>query len=340
MRNAKSQALKVCAVSASIRSMPVIIEVPGVIEAEKSVAVTSQVAGIIKRIAFTPGEEVKQKQLLFELEPATFLQALEQARANLQRDLVNLEQNKVNSQRLQALVSSSDVSKQEAENAKMLELAQEASVAASQAQVRQAEIQLGYTKIFSPMQGKAGIINIKEGGYAAINGSLPLVIINKVDTVLVDFYLPQKQLSIVLQQQKQGNLPAEIMTESNDKILGTGKLVFIDNKINEQTGTILLKVELANQEQLFLPGMIVAVRLIVKVDTKAVVIPNIAVQTDQQGHFVYCIENNRAIIRRIKVSRQDREWAVIEQGIQEGDRVITLLSPNLHEGSLVKEKVD
>ena len=230
---------------------------------------------------------------------------------------------------------------QAAEQAQTTAMVQGAMVVLSKAELQQAEIQLEHTKIYSPINGKSGDIMVNEGDYVMTGGlSSPMVVVNQLEKVLVNFYVTQEKLNTILSCQKKGILKAKIATEDNKKILGVGELVFIDNKVNSQTGMLLLKVAVANQDYIVWPGMIVTVRLIVDTEADAVVVPVKAVQLDQYGYFVYCVENNKVKINRVKIARQLERLVVIKTGLKGGEKVITVLPPNLAEGVIVEESMD
>jgi multidrug efflux system membrane fusion protein len=201
--------------------------------------------------------------------------------------------------------------------------------------MRQAVIQLGYTKIRSPIKGKSGVVAVKAGDLVVANALTPLVTINKLDPILADFSLTQRELKDVLTYQKRGTLQVEVAYEDENKVFKDGELIFIDNTINNQTGTVLLKARVKNRDNTLWPGMMVAISLILTIEPHAMVVPTSAIQVDEQGHFVYCLEDNKVKIHRVEVSRQVQDLSVIAQGLKGIEKVITSVPPNLAEGDLV-----
>ena len=322
------------------KKIPVVLTVQAAI-AETSVTIMPQVAGTIQHIAFMQGDNVEAQQLLFELDSRPFVQNLAQAKAALQSAEANLAQGSRDAARQQTLVRAENISRQAAEHTKTTELTQRAAVAVAKAQVLQAEIQLSYTKIYAPIAGKSGEVTVQVGDYVTANGVMSLARINQLDNVLINFYVPQEEISRIVQTQQQAPLQALIFNEHSGQQLGKGELVFIDNQVNKQTAMVLLKVKVRNIKAKLLPGMLVKVRLIVCVDEAAVVVPVQAVQRDQKGKFVYCIdEHNKVVVARVVVARQVDAEAVIAEGINAGAKVITVLPPNLAEGAQVKETTD
>jgi multidrug efflux system membrane fusion protein len=319
-----------------IQPMPVLLQAPGSVEPVETVGIMPQVTGTILRIAFAEGERVEENQLLFELDPAPFLENLKQAIANLAKDDVTLMQNIRDAKRYQNLAQLEFVTRQQAEQAQMTADAQRAVVDADIALVRQAEIQLSYTQIHSPLKGKTGAISVKPGDLVVANAATPLVVINQLDAVLIDFNLIQADLKRLLAYHQKGTLQVEVGYEGEENFLKKGDLVFIDNMINSQTGTLLLKAKVNNVDNALWPGMMVAVNLILTTEPRAIVVPATAIQIDQQGNFVYCVEENKVKVHRVDVSRQVQDLAVIAKGLSGLETVITTIPPDLAEGDWVE----
>jgi len=323
-----------------IDPMPILLQVPGSIEAEQSVVITSQITGTLRRIAFEQGQEVEAGQLLFELDTAPFVQSLDQAANIYKRDNVTLIQNRLDAQRNIELEKMEYVTKQQAEQSAAIMHSQEATVASDETLVKQAEIQLSYTKILSPLAGKTGAVTVRPGDLITASSASPLVTINQLEGVLADFNLTQGQLGQLINYQKKGTLQVEIHSEDNAKFLGKGELVFIDNQVNSQSGTILLKAKIPNKEQALWPGMLINIKMILAIEPKAIVIPIAAIQYDQNGSFVYCLDSDRAKSRRIKVDRQIEDKAVISQGLKLGETILISLPPNLTDNSQVRVETE
>ncbi len=321
---------------ASIRPMPYLLHAPGIIEAKNTVAITPQITAIIKHINFSQGEDVARGQLLFELDSASFVENILHAKAILAKDQVTLLQNEADAKRLEELAKLEYVTTQQAEQAATIASSQAKVANSDLSELHQAEIQLGYTKIYSPMNGKTGNVVARIGDLAVANSAVPLVIINQLDPVLVNFNLTQHQLKTLLHYQKQQPLKVKVLIDDEIKSIKHGKLVFIDNAINQQTGTFLLKAEIDNSDHAVWPGMLVTVDVIVTIDNNAIVIPVNAIQIDQQGSFVYVVENNKSIIKRIDVSRQIDNLAVIAKGLLGTEEVIITVPPNFTEGTIVQ----
>jgi membrane fusion protein, multidrug efflux system len=319
---------------AEIKPMPLEIHLTGSIESVKSVTIRSQVTGTIKRIAFSAGQNVTAGQLLFEINPNSFQAMLKQAKANLEKSRAKLREDAANAERFGKLAKKGFVSQQQYDQAISTAAMQKATVAADQENVNQALIQLNYTKITVPIKGKTGNVTVREGDLVIANDTL--IIVNQLDPVLANFNLPQNKLPQLILYQAKNPIIVEIWNETKNQFLGKGELAFIDNTVNPATGTILLKAKISNPKQLMWPGLMISVKLILTTEMKALVVPSEAVRVDQQGNFVYRVENNKAIIHRILVDRQINKWSVIKNGLSSGDQVITIASPDLKDMSEVQ----
>lgn len=329
-----TQPLAVTTVHARIQAMPFLIQTVGAVEAEKSVLVIPQVSGVIRAINFTEGQNVQAGQLLMTIDPTAQQLNLQQAEANLARDKAQLQLAEANAKRYGALVKLEYVTRQQYEEAVATAAAQRAVVAADQDQVQQAQLQLDYTQVRAPISGKTGSLTVKVGDLVTANGTNPLVTINQLGSVLINFSIPQTQLSALLRYQRQGTLSVLTRAGHNQSYI-PGQLVFIDNTVNPQTGTVTLKAKIDNNNQLLWPGQAVTVRLILAMQPNAIVIPSTALQIDQNGYFVYIVLDGKAKIQRLTVDRQIDQYAVISAGLKGQETILTQIPPNLKEGSPV-----
>lgn len=316
------------------RSAPLFIKTQGTIEASQSVAIQPQVTGIIKKIGFTAGQEVKTGQLLFEIDPVTYQAALVKTQANLAKDEASLRATEKDKASYELLVKKGFVSQQQYNQIKAQFGEQSSMIKLDKAAILQAQAELNYTQIKAPIDGKTGDITVKEGELVSAPNSKVLVTINQLNPVFVDFYLPQDYLTLLMQyQNKNSSLSVKIYSENQGQLLDTAQLSFIDNTVNSNTGTILLKATAPNKNHLLWPGQSVSVKLIFTIDKNILAIPSQAVQTDQQGQFVYLIKNNQAYITHIKILRQIGHWTFINQGLNQDDLVAITFPPDLQDKS-------
>ena len=319
------------------KTMPVTLDAVGTVEAERSVEVRAQVSGILKRAAFVEGQRVKAGDLLFEIEAAPFVAALEQAKAALARDRAQADNAKAQLDRLAPLSEQGYVTRGEIDQARAAAAAAAATVAADEAALSKAEIDLSYTRIHAPITGRTGNLLLKPGNLVSINSSL--VTINQTQPVLVRFTVPQQQLDDVRRYQKKNDIAVEVRAEgSAGTPLGAGKLVFVDNAVNAQTGTVLLKARLPNKEETLLPGQFVGVRAILAQEPNRVVLPETALQTGQQGRFVYLVDNGKAKLQTVTVDRQVGDEVVVSQGLEGGESLIVRFPRDLAPGTAVTTK--
>jgi multidrug efflux system membrane fusion protein len=333
-------ALIVKATRAIIKPMPVLIEAVGTVEPEHSVQVRAQVSGVLQSVLFKEGDKVKAGQLLFQIDPRTFEASHKQAQAQLARDQAQLENSRVQQERLEPLLKREFITRQEYDLAVTSVKSLEATVAADRALVEQARIQFEFSRIHAPINGRTGALAIKSGNLVAAGaggGGAPLVTINSTDPILVTFSVPERQLDEIRSQQNDKGMRIEILTDNSAPPVADGKLVFIDNTITAQTGTVLLKTRVDNRNEALWPGQFVNVRIVLKIEPEAVVVPEAAVQPGQDGSFVYLIDqDNKVQVQPVKVSRQIRGEVVIASGVRAGDRVITEIPQALQPGAVVR----
>ncbi len=171
----------------------------------------------------------------------------------------------------------------------------------------------------------------------AAGGGVPLVTINSTDPILVSFSIPERQLEEIRRYQYEKDMRIEILGDRSGPAAAEGKLVFIDNTVTPQTGTVVLKTRVVNKDEILWPGQFANVRIILRIETEAVVVPEAAVQPGQDGSFVYLIDPaSKVVVRSVKVSRQIGNEVVIAAGIKSGDQVITEIPQALEPGATVR----
>lgn len=323
-------------VPVKLEAVPIVLDAVGTVEAEGSVAVRAEATGTLQNIYFREGDLVKAGQLLFQIDPAIPQADVERARANLARDQATLAEARAQTRRLAPLAQKEYVTRQEYTQAIAQEQAAAATARANQAELKAAQIQLGRTRVHAPISGRAGALTIKQGNLVSANSQDPLVTINTISPVLVAFSTAQENLQEIRARDRGQPLEVQIRRNANDPVLTTGKLAFIDNAIDPQTGTIKLKARIPNENEVIWPGELVTVRLILGVQENAIVVPESALQPGQQGSFVYLIENAKAKMQPVTVARQVEAKAVIAKGLRPGQQVVVNAPQNLRPGAPVK----
>jgi len=309
-----------------VQPMPVFLQAVGQVQSEHSVQIQPQVSGQLQAVYFAEGDEVSKGQKLFRIDPSQYETALVAAKAEL-------EYAKEQAKRLAPLAGKEYVTTQEYDNAR-------AAVDQAQAKLEQAEINLAYTDIRAPISGRTGSLGAKPGNLVAPGDSAPLVVINQMRPILVQYSIPQQSLSELRRYQAQGSIRIFITHEDGSGDLGEGALVFVDNAVNTDTGTVLLKARVPNEHEQLWPGQYVGVRTRLTVQPEALTVPQSAVETGQNGNFVYVIEQGKAAVRDVKVDRQVGELAVVASGLKAGETVVTQVPRNLRPGIAVTPITD
>lgn len=330
--------LVVKAATVVTKPMPVLIEAVGTVEPEHSVQVRAQVSGVLEKVLFKEGDKVAAGQQLFQIDPRTFEASYRQAQAQLARNMAQLENAKVQQERLEPLLKREFITRQEFDVAVTSTKSLEATVAADRALVEQARIQLDFARIQAPISGRTGTLAIKPGNLVpTAGGGVPLVTINSTDPILVTFSIPERQLEEIRLNQNDSDMRIEILPDRNGPAVAEGKLVFIDNTVTPQTGTVLLKTRVVNKNETLWPGQFVNVRVVLKIEPDAVVVPEAAVQPGQEGSFVYLINaENKVVVRPVKIARQIGGEVVVASGVKAGDSVITEIPQALQPGATVR----
>jgi membrane fusion protein, multidrug efflux system len=319
------------------RPMPFELAATGTVEPLQTVAVQAQVGGILQRVAFREGDEVKQGQLLFQLDPRPYRAALDQALAALARDRAQAANAAEDVKRYQALVEKQYVTAQQYDQVRTAAEAAQATLAGSQAAVDQARLNLQYSTIRAPISGRTGSLLIREGNLVRTNTVQPLVVINRIRPILTRFAVPAVNLPLI-----QAHLGKDIVVRAEPSSGGgpsEGGLSFVDNAVDTATGTILLKGRFPNDDGSLWPGAFVNVRLQLYVEPDALVIPAAAVVSGQQGSFVFVIQqDSSASTKAVTVNRTAGDFAIVSGDVQPGDRVVIDGQLRLRQGSKVQIK--
>jgi multidrug efflux system membrane fusion protein len=294
------------------------------VEAYSTVSVRPQVTGTLTRVHFKEGQDVKKGDLLFTIDPRPFEAALKQAEATLAKDLALLANAREQARRYAELVKKEYVSREQYDQVQANANALEAAVEADRAAVETAKVQLSYCHIYSTMDGRVGSLLVYEGNLLRVNDVTPMIIINQISPINVAFSLPEQNLTEIKKRVAGTNLKVEAISPDSEDRLEEGTLSFIDNAVDRTTGTIKLKGTYANANRRLWPGQFVRVVLTLSNQSDAVVIPSQAVQTGQDGQHVFVLKPDSAVeLRSVVVSRTLGAEAVIEKGLQPGEKVVT-----------------
>ena len=307
----------------STRSMPVQLQAIGNVEATSTVSIKAQISGQLINVHFKEGDFVKKGQLLFTIDPAPFEADLRKAEAMLAKDEAQALNAKLDAERYAGLGREGVVSKQQVDAAQAASNAMVATVAADKAAIEATKINLQYTKIYSPINGRTGNVGVKEGNLVKANDVPILVTINQIEPIYVSFSVPEQQLSDVKKYLGSKTLHVEASPQGSPQHY-EGKLTFIDNAVDLTTGTIKLKATFDNREHALWPGQFVDVGLTLSVQPNAIIVPSTAVQTSQSGTFVYVVNQDMTVQQQpVKIGWAAGDTTIIASGLQPGQKVVT-----------------
>jgi membrane fusion protein, multidrug efflux system len=362
-------------VTAHVVAKPIPVTIPGVGTAEPlaTVQIRAQVTGQLSKIHFTEGQDVQKGAPLFTLDARPFDAALQQAEAVLARDTAQAKNAQSQRVRYEDLFKRGLIPRDQYETQMATAAALESTLAADQATIENAKLNLQYTRILAPISGRTGALNVHEGDLVRANDTTPLVIINQVAPIYVTFSVPGRYLPDIRRYQAQQSLKIEARitpggtpgapqvappnagatsidtTDGGSKAdppppsptgamatIEAGTVSFIDNSVDPTTGTIKMKGTFANADHALWPGLFVQVTLILRTDPNAIVVPSVAVQSTQAGQFVFVVTPDRtAEVRNVTVERQQGDESVITNGLRPGEEVVTDGQLRLTTGSRV-----
>jgi len=305
------------------RDMDVIRRTPGTVLANTMVQVTSQVQGIIESESFKEGQFVKKGDLLFQIDPRPFQAALEQVQAQLAKDRAQLVSAQADSDRAVALAQRGIVSEQQRDQLVAAAKALQASIASDQAAINFAQLNVEYSQIRSPVNGKTGPVLIQPGNLVQANSTSPIVTITEIQPVRISFTLPQSDLGLILARQRESALVAIADVKDSNGNPVSAPVNFVSNVISDKSGTVELRATFANEELTFLPGQLVNIRVVLDKIRNAVVVPHDAVNDGPNGTYVYVVDNGKARQQPVKVVFDDSSNVAIEGDVKPGDKVIT-----------------
>jgi len=320
------------------KSVPIKLHAIGNVQAYSTVTVKAMVGGTLTRVNFREGDFVKKGELLFTLDPRPFEVQLKQMEANLARDKAQAENARQQATRYKELVANGYVAQEQYEQIFATAQAADATVEADRAAVENAKLQLEYCYIQSPIDGVTGNLLVHEGNVVKAN-DISLVVINQIKPILVAFSVPGQNLPEIKKFLAEGKPNVEVSPTNKEFQPATGELVFIDNGVDPQTGTIQLKGRFPNAEKRLWPGEFLNVDLFLSRLDHSVVVPSQAVQAGQSGQYVLVIKSDQTVeVRPVTVAKVVDEEAVIQQGIQVGEEVVTDGHVRLVPGSKVQVK--
>ena len=321
------------------KEMPIEATVVGTVEAYSTVAVRAQVTGELKAVNFRQGEDVSSGQVLFTLDPRPLEAALNQAEANLQRDTAQLANAKVIAQRMDDLVERGVGTREQRDTARTQAAALEAVVGADAAIVENARVQLQYATIRAPIAGRTGVLMVNAGNLVRANDQTPLVVINQVSPIYASFGIPEALLPNLRRYMAQRELQVLATPPNEDVPPAEGSITFVDNQVDQTTGTIRIKATFPNANRRLWPGQFVNVTIRMSSDPRAIVVPTVAVQAGPDGQYVFVVKNDSTVeMRPVTVARSAGSETVLREGVKPGETIVTDGQLRLVPGSRISVK--
>ena len=316
-------AAPVLVAKAQKKIVPLVVEAIGAVEPIRATAVRSQVTGTLVKIAIQEGQNVKEGDLLFEIDSRPFQNALKSAEADLQKVKVQLETARAQVARYRTLTADQMVSKEQFEKISDIARSLESEVLADESRVATAKLQLEYCSIRAPLTGRTGNLNVHQGDLVrSSEAGGVLVTINQLNPIYVTFGVPQQYLATLSRYHAAGTVKVKVVPPGIDEQPEQGELTFLDNMVDSSTGTLKLKGTFPNTSHRLWPGQFATVTVTLD-SPEALTIPSSAVQNSQTGSFVYVVkEDKTAELRPVVVERAYAADTVITSGLKEGETIV------------------
>jgi multidrug efflux system membrane fusion protein len=327
---------------AETRDVPIYLDGLGTVQASATVTVRAMVDGPLQEVRFKEGQDVRAGDVLARIDPRIYQAALDQAVAKKKQDEATLANARLDSARYAKLAATAYASAQQADQARSTVAQLEAQVQSDQAQIDNARTQLSYTTVTAPIDGRVGFRQVDAGNIVRAGDATGLATITTLRPITVQFTLPQQALAQVAAAMAEGTpvvlaLPQDTTASAARPVLDTGTLTVLDNQVDPMTGTIRLRASFPNERLQLWPGAFVTVRLQVETRHDATVVPPVAVQRGPQGTYLYVLNADQTVSRRlVRVSHEDMLLAVIADGLEPGERVVVDGASRLTDGAKVK----
>jgi len=321
------------------KDVPIYLEGLGTVQAFNTVTIRSRVDGQLLKVAFEEGQDVQAGDLLVQIDPAPYKTQLAQAEAKKGQDEAQLSNAKVDLQRYEELLKNEGVTQQVYDTQKAMVSQLEATIKADQAAIDSVKVQLDYTTIKSPIDGRVGIRQVDQGNMVHANDVNGLVVITQLKPISIVFTLPQQMLEKIQTEIAKGDAALKVLAIGQDNVTveAEGTLAVIDNQIDTTTSTIKLKATFSNSDLRLWPGEFVTARLLLTIRKDSTVVPASVVQRGPQGAFVFVILENQTVeVRNVKVAQIEQGEALIEEGLHPGEQVVVDGQYKLQQGSKIR----
>jgi membrane fusion protein, multidrug efflux system len=305
------------------KSMPLSLNVIGTAEAYSNVAVHAQITGSLTSVNFKEGDDVAKGQVLFTLDTRPLDAALQQAQAALARDEAQAAQAKSTAARYLDLQNRGIATKEQADQSATTAAALVATLESDRAAVENAKVQLQYATIAAPIAGRTGALIVHEGNLVRANDASPLVVINQVAPIYVSFGIPEGQLPSLRRYLAQGTVHVEA-AGAGETTASSGRITFIDNAVDSTTGQIRIKASFPNEDHRLWPGQFVNIVVTLSTEPNAIVVPTVAMQSGQQGTYVFVVKPDMTVeLRPVVTERQAQEETIVSNGLVADEIVVT-----------------
>jgi membrane fusion protein, multidrug efflux system len=331
-----AERVPVLVASAKSADVPVYLDGVGTVRALNTVSVRPQVDGKLINVSFREGQDVEKGFVLAKIDPAIYQAAYDQAIAKKAQDEAQLANARLDLERYARLAATNAVNKQQLDTQKATVKQLEAQVQIDEALINNARANLSYTDVIAPISGRTGIRQVDEGNIVHAAESTAIVVLTQLRPISVFFSLPQQNLPELNKGQAEAPLPVEALGADGKTVLDSGKVVVIDNQVDQTTGTVKIRGEFPNANLQLWPGQFVNMRLLIDTLRNAIVVPTAAIQRGPNGTFVYVVkEDNTVTARQVFLAQQDDMQSVVSRGMQAGERVVTTGFARLTEGTSI-----
>jgi multidrug efflux system membrane fusion protein len=330
-------AIPVTVATAETKDIPIIVRGIGTVQAYKSVIIKARVDGQIVKVAFEEGQLVHAGDLLFQIDPQAFQAALDHAAAAKRRDQAQLAGAQLDLERYGKLIGSGFQSRQSFDQQQATVDALKATVALDEAAVETARVNLSYTEIRAPIDGRTGARLVDLGNMVQASSPAALVNLTQLKPIFVNFTVPQDVTDEVRRNQAIAPLTVLAYASDDKTLLSEGKLTLIDNQIDTATGTLRLKATFENTDERLWPGQFVNARLVISTKTAAITVPQRAVMQGATGYYAYIVKPDDTVERRVlEVAGMQDDMAVVEKGLAAGEKIVVDGQYRLNDGAHIK----
>ena len=320
--------------------VPVFIDALGTATPVATVTLRPQVSGVLTEVHFKEGQVVTKGQLMAQIDPRPFQQALMQAQGTRQRDEAQLENARITLQRYQTLLAQDSIARQDVDTQAALVRQLEGTVTTDRAAEKTAQLNLDFTRVVAPVAGRVGLRVVDAGNVVSSSDAAGIAVITQVNPIDVEFSVPQDRVPEVAEaasDKAASRMPVTALDRTRARVLDKGQFLTLDNQVDVQTGTVRAKARFRNADNTLFPNQFVNVRLLLRTLEGALVVPVTALRTGPKGDYVYVInEDSTVSMREVKRGQAAVESVVVTSGLQKGERVVTEGGDRLQDGATVR----